>query len=192
MKTAFDAKTLRAVCCYSGNISDPDNCIVIDGDFGPRSRLTIGGDGQYVVETKPERPQDDEMKTWAWSEEYQEWLPVLTLVGEKQSAWASIKAARASAEYAPVFSGGYVYDADAESQRRIAAALSLAQQVAGWNVGWTTADNSVVLLDIDGIKALSLAVAQQVRVAYETAQRLREQIEVAETLDQVRAVKWPL
>lgn len=124
-------------------------------------------------------------QSWTWSAE-------LTLEGARDARWQAIKADRAAAEVAPLVVAGRIYDADAESQRRIAGAVQLAVIApAGWEIAWTLTDNSVATLTAAEMIAVGVALGEQVAAAHATGRTLRAQLDAAETVSQINAVTWP-
>jgi hypothetical protein len=103
--------------------------------------------------------------------------------------------ARSSAEYAHFVFDGSSFDADADSQRRIAGAVQLAGISATvgqpYSVNWTLADNTVRTLSGAEMIGVGIALGQHVQAAHETAQTLKAQLDAATTLEEVAAITWP-
>jgi hypothetical protein len=115
-----------------------------------------------------------------------------TLEVAKDRAWTAVKAARALAEDGNFMYAGGSYQAD---KVRINGAVQLAvlAKSAGtpFSETWTLTDNTVRVLDADQVIALGLALGQYVSDLYATGRALRAQIDAAETVDQVNAIRWP-
>jgi hypothetical protein len=106
-------------------------------------------------------------------------------------AWSLIKRARSSMEYGAFVWDGSTFDADVESQRRIAAALQLAMLAPpGYSIVWTLADNSTRTLTLDDLIGVSAKLAQDVSGFHDHARKLRQMLEQATTVDEVNAITW--
>lgn len=121
--------------------------------------------------------------------------PVESLDDAKVVQWATIKAERDRLEMSGVAYLGAVFDSDALSVQRIGIAVQAAQAAksAGqpFSVDWTTADNTVVTLTAEEVIGLPLALAAYSNSLHVTARELRDQIEAAATVDEVKAIVWP-
>lgn len=145
------------------------------------------------------------LATWYWAGawktrapcpgRYHHWDPlveqwVIALSDAKADRWATIKAARAAAEFGGFSWGGSAFDSDALSQSRVMGAVQLAQLDPGFTIAWTLADNSVRILNAQDMVAVGVALGQHVAVQHEKARALRAQIEAAQTAAEVAAVTW--
>lgn len=115
-----------------------------------------------------------------------------TLQAARDRAWTAIKAARAAAEEGSFIFDGGSYQAD---KLRITGAVQLATlaKAAGqpFVETWTLTDNTTRELDADQVIALGMALGQYVSSLYATGRALRADIDAAETIDAVAAVRWP-
>lgn len=138
--------------------------------------------------TKPAQPSP-----WCeWNRAAKAWADPRTLAELRAARWAEIKLARAAAEAAPLAVDGRVFDADADSQRRIAGAVQLAVIApAGWSLDWTLADNTTATLTAAEVIAVGVALGQQVSAVHAVARLLRTQIESAEDAPEINAITWP-
>jgi len=115
-----------------------------------------------------------------------------TLQAAKERAWTAVKAARSVAEEGNfVFEGGS-YQAD---KVRINGAVQLAVLAKAGGVPfsetWTLADNTTRELDADQVITLGLALGQYVSDVFATGRALRDQINAAETIEEVQTIGWP-
>lgn len=115
-----------------------------------------------------------------------------TLQGARDRAWAVIKAARAIAEEGNFIYDGGSYQAD---KVRINGAVQLAaiarSSGAAYSETWTLTDNTTRQLDADQVVALGVALGQYVSGLYATGRALRAEINQAETVEAVNAIRWP-
>ena len=137
-----------------------------------------------------------------------------SLESYKERQWAVLKSQRDALEFSPVTFDSQVYDADVDSQRRIAGAVvgTIMQQVlwlkyelvqvasqAGVTltpppaepINWTLANSEVVSLTPDQIFGLGAAVIENAKAAHEIGREVYEQIEEATTPEEVTSVVWP-
>lgn len=141
---------------------------------------------QWVV--KPAQPSEH----CTWDGVAKAWVDPRALADLRAARWAEIKRVRAVAEVAPLAVAGRVYDADAESQRRIAGAVQLAVIAPpGWSIDWTLADNSVATLTAADVIAVGVALGAQVSAAHAVARVLRAQIDTAADAAAINAIQWP-
>lgn len=149
---------------------------VLDGAHADNCRLIIGMDDQgaellSIATVEPAAPSIEALRA---------------------ACWDRIKADRLLAETSPLAVAGRIFDADTDSQRRIAGAVQLATLApAGWTVDWTLADNAVVTLTVPEIIAVGIALGAQVSAAHATARLLREQVDAAESIYELNAITWP-
>lgn len=136
----------------------------------------------------------------------------LDLAKARRCAEATVR--RNLLEFAPVTSGGRVFDADAAAQRRISGATMRAMiQRQAWLVAavealaegtstalpiahvmaesWTLADDSVVEMTEGSLLDLATDVIAQVSGAHGACRRAKTEIESALSQDQVAAVELP-
>lgn len=115
-----------------------------------------------------------------------------TLQGARDRAWAAVKAARAAAELGSFMYDGASYQAD---KVRINGAYQLAKEAkasgAAFSDTWTLTDNTTRTLDADQVIALGVALWEHASTLHAISRTLREQINQAETIEAVEAIRWP-
>jgi hypothetical protein len=83
-------------------------------------------------------------------------------------------------------------DSDPESRVKISGAVQLAMLSPEFSIAWTMEDNSSVNHDAAAMIALGIAVGQHVAQCHATAQSLRSQLEAANSIAEIEAVRWPI
>lgn len=119
--------------------------------------------------------------------------PPLPLVDAKTLQRAIITAAADAAIDGGFEHNGHVYDSDLVSRTNIigtANAVNSGIELPE-SFTWRTQDNQDVPMDGAGIIALGAALLVHVNEQYATSWALKAQIDVAETVEDVRAVVWP-
>ena len=173
----------------------PAGCIAVEGMHDHLCRrvdLTTG----EVVTYQPPPPADTDMVTWVWNTATERYVAEPTLEAHRLGAWARIKAARVAAEQEPLVVGALVFDADADSQQKIAGAVQMAQlaiasgQDAGWSITWTLADNTAATLTAAQMIGVGLALAARTSGLHQRGRTLRAQINAAGSLDELNAITW--
>lgn len=176
-------------------ISDEGKCI---GSFsGSEEMLELNTQRKKYTEVKPASPSD----WWSFEEECwktlgekpstihqfdyteKEWVDPRSLEEIKEEKWNQIKLQRNRLEFGGFEFEGNTFDSDIPSQSRIATATSL-----GFEVEWTTKDNSSVELSSDQLKSLQIALARHVNDLHEKARKVRAKIAEASTKEEVEAV----
>lgn len=109
--------------------------------------------------------------------------------------WAEIKGERDRLE-----NGGFDvpgvgrFDSDADSRARIVGAVTAAKIAhdAGqpYSIAWTLADNSTAELDAQIAIAVGFALLAHVNTIHQHSRNLREQIDAAQDLQALDAVRW--
>lgn len=109
----------------------------------------------------------------------------------KLAKWAEIKASRSDEELKPIwFDGGY-FDADLFSQQRISGAVQLALLSGDeFQIEWTLADNSSRVLSKAELIGLGVALGSRTAQIFQYSQTLREQIELAQSVEDVEQISW--
>lgn len=106
--------------------------------------------------------------------------------------WQEIKAARDHVRYAGCPTPKGVMDNDADSQRKVTSAVTMALLLGdAFMVPWTMQDNSVVVHTKDDIEAAGLAMGMFDSQCHAIGQGLRAQIEAAATAEELEAIQWP-
>lgn len=113
----------------------------------------------------------------------------------KQLRWGRLIAIRDGLESKGFNYLGKTFDSDQRSILRILSAVQAATSAAltgrDFEVGWTTADNSVITMTRDQILALPAALAQSVNEIHMQARELRLALDNAGSIEEVYNVKWP-
>lgn len=114
----------------------------------------------------------------------------------QDAKWAEIKAERDRLETAGFPYLGKWIDSDARSVQRITGAVQAAQAAladgAPFEIGWTTADNSVLQLYAEQMMGMTVALAARANTLHVIARQLREEIYAeAATEASVATVAWP-
>ena len=109
--------------------------------------------------------------------------------------WADIKAERDRLECGGFDMPGIGrFDSDADSRARILGAVTAAKiaQDAGqpFNVEWTLADNSTVMLDADQVISVGFAMLTHITSTHEKGRNLRSAIVAAEDAESLDAITW--
>lgn len=116
----------------------------------------------------------------------------MSLQDKKESAWDVVKLQRDAREFGPFTYNGNTFDGDEAAQRRINLAVLGAQSALAsgqpWSIDWTLADNSVVTLSAGDIVGVAEALGASIASAHEWARGLREQIDAAQTVEQIESV----
>jgi hypothetical protein len=118
-----------------------------------------------------------------------------TLEMAQKRKWHQIKEIRNQKEF-----GGFIwdtskFDSDSLSQARIQAAVLMAMQAAqadeSFEVIWTLADNTTRPLTSAEVLEVGRALAQHIHATFVTSRLLRDQINEAETIEEVESINWP-
>ena len=121
---------------------------------------------------------------------------VTELESAKINKWTDIKSFRDRQEYGGFFWDGTVFDSDPQSQSRIQGAVQLAilaqQNNQPFSIDWTLQDNSVRTLSGTDVIAVGQALAAHVQAIHQVGRVLREQIDSATTVQEVKNIAWPL
>lgn len=108
----------------------------------------------------------------------------------KSLKWAEIKAARDTEEFSQFDWGGYTFQCDEVSQRRIQGAVQLAAIDNTMTLDWTLADNSVQSFTASEYVQIGQALANHVSQCHARGRILRNQIESATTETELEAIVW--
>jgi hypothetical protein len=176
----------------TGIRSGDTDSVQVDIDATTFNTLTVGANvtatTHYIKDgvavEYPVRPSND----YVWDNTSESWT--ITLAQAQTVKWQEIKFRRDQEEFGEVTFNGDVYDADADSQRRIQGAYTAATLDANISLEWTIADNSTVTLDQLGIFGLSAAVISHVNNVHVQARTIRDDINSANTIAEVEAISW--
>lgn len=130
-----------------------------------------------------------------WDSQSQMWIVTdQGLTTAKADACQTISLARNLAERSGFTAYDKVFDSDDKSVQRITIAAQAAgfAKAAGqvFNIEWTLADNSTMMLDADQMIGLPLLMAEYANQLHVKARGLKDQINAATTLAEVDAVVW--
>lgn len=107
----------------------------------------------------------------------------------KQRKITELKYQRDKAEVQPIEYNGNLYDYDEKARDRInAAIIALSLQGEGASIDWTTADNQDVKVTANDLRMVIAAVAVRSNVLHTAYRKAREQVEAANTAEEVEAV----
>jgi hypothetical protein len=113
----------------------------------------------------------------------------------REERWEAIKKIRSEREFGEFIWDGSSFNSDALSQSRIqgAAQLAMLAQAAGqpFAIDWTLADNTVRNLSGSEVIAVGMALGVHIQTQHGIARLLRQQIQEAQTKEQIEAVDWP-
>lgn len=110
----------------------------------------------------------------------------------RAAKWRDFKQLREAVELSPFMWNGMTFDGDRVSQSRLQGAMHLANMNPLFEVEWTLADNSVVLLDKDDMNAVAFALGQRVASVHTYARSLRQAIDAATTKSEIEALEWAM
>ncbi|WP_186071758.1 DUF4376 domain-containing protein [Burkholderia gladioli] len=120
---------------------------------------------------------------------------VVDLAQAKAAKVAAINAERDQRQGAPFSFNGKEFGADAASISRITSAASLAAlaRAAGsaYSVDLPAVDGADVTLDADGVTALAGALTAAVSAVFDTARKLKAEIDAASSVAELDAIAWP-
>jgi len=120
-------------------------------------------------------------------------LPVLEDL--KQVKRQQINAERDRIEQSGFLFNGYLLDSDIHSIQRIAVAAQAAQWAINTGqvnaVNWTCADNSVITLTAAEVITIPSVLAQHSANLHHIARQLKDQVDAAQTIDQLNNIVWP-
>lgn len=108
----------------------------------------------------------------------------------RQIKWSDLKANRDAQEFGVFDWGGYTFQCDEVSQRRIQGAVQLAAIDSTMTLDWTLADNSVQTFTAAEYVQIGQALANHVSQCHERGRILRQQIESATTEAELEVIVW--
>jgi len=114
----------------------------------------------------------------------------LTLLRAKEIKWDEIKKARDVEELSGFDYLDKRFDSDLAAIRRISIAVQAAQVVPEFSIEWTCQDSSTVTMDKSQMVQIPITMALRGNAIHQKARALKTQIELAETVEEVEAIKW--
>ena len=125
-----------------------------------------------------------------WDEVNGGWIDSRDLDQKKADKWVEIKAARDAQEFGTFDWGGYTFQCDEVSQRRIQGAVQLSVIDDTLTLDWTLADNSVQNFAASEYVQIGVALATHVSGCHARGRILRQEIESATTETELEAIVW--
>jgi len=125
-----------------------------------------------------------------WDEVNGGWIDGRDLDQKKADKWVEIKAARDAQEFGTFDWGGYTFQCDEVSQRRIQGAVQLSAIDDTLTLDWTLADNSVQTFNAPDFIGIGLALAAHVNIGHVKSRQLRLDIDSATTEAEISAIQW--
>lgn len=144
-------------------------------------------DGQL---TETDKPRFAPNSFDVWDGNLGDWVDSRDLEQKKQDKWAEIKAARTAQEFGSFEWGGYTFQCDEVSQRRIQGAVQLAMLDPALTLDWTLADNTVQTFTAAEFEAIGQALAAHVGQCHERGRILRQEIDAATSEQDLEAISW--
>lgn len=142
----------------------------------------------YVENGDVFRKPIQESKYQEFNYETNQWE--FSLSYSRQSKWDDIKAARTAQEFGSFEWGGYTFQCDEVSQRRIQGAVQLAMLDPALTLDWTLADNTVQTFTAAEFEAIGQALAAHVGQCHERGRILRQEIDAATSEQDLEAISW--
>lgn len=123
-----------------------------------------------------------------------QWLDLRSLDQLKLDKKAEINSQRSSIEFGPFIYNGVKFDGDLNAQRRLTTYISLSKSAIAAQETFTADfilfDNTVVQLTEADFIAIEVTKATQVAQAFSKAAALKQQVDAAQTPEEVAAVVW--
>lgn len=141
---------------------------------------------------RPEKPSEFHI----WDFASRTWINPRTLPVLKLIKWEEIKALRELAIEAPFATPFGTFDGDSKARKDITDTIMLMQNAESFGMGpqttdFTLADNSVAVgLTTAQMVQVGLLMGAKVKAAYDRGRVLREQIDAAQTKEELSAITW--
>lgn len=120
------------------------------------------------------------------------WVDARTIGQAKAEKWQKIKAARDDAEFGGFDWDGSRFDSNQKSQARILGAVQMAALAQDYSVDWTLADNTVRTLSASDLSEVGIALAAHVAAQHAKARAMRQRIDAAATIEQLKLIAWDM
>lgn len=123
-----------------------------------------------------------------------QWVDERSLTEAKLQKWESIKAARSVAEFSTFTVGGYVFDADRDSQVRLQSAFQSAMDARTngepFSIDWTLSDGTEATLTRAQVIAVGRALQAHVSAQFQKAKTLKAAITAATSIQELDGISW--
>lgn len=163
-------------------LADPEVLCVESAEDHKLSEVLVDQQGQLVfVGAPPSSAHELNIALQQWE---------LSLDKAKSQRWSQIKQDRDTDEFGSFEWGGYTFQCDEVSQRRIQGAVQLAAIDDTMTLDWTLADNSVQTFTAAEYVQIGVALANHVSQCHERGRILRLQINDATTQEELEAIVW--
>jgi len=159
----------------------------------PQTWRQSGPPADWVLWDDSVQPDDDSL---IWEPVYFEDENVARLVSRFDVAhaqgqkWQSIKMARDALEFSTFNWGGYTFQCNEVSQRRIQGAVQLAALDTNVVMDWTLSDNSSQTFNATELQQIGQALGAHVNACHVKARGLRAAIDAATTETELDAINW--
>jgi hypothetical protein len=120
------------------------------------------------------------------------WVPHEEQLEAKKSEIKALIESRRNADTTkPVVVGGYTWQADAKSQELLSRTINLVTAgVAPVPEVWRTLDNQDIPATLDLLKSIAAAILDQTSNAYYKSWRLKEQLSLASSKEELNNIDW--
>ena len=142
----------------------------------------------YVESGDVFRKPDQQSKYQEFNYQTKQWE--FSLDYSRNLKWDEIKAARTAQEFDSFEWGGYVFQCDEVSQRRIQGAVQLAMLDSTLTLDWTLADNTVQTFTAAEFESIGQELAAHVSQCHERGRILRQEIDAATSEQDLEAISW--
>ena len=178
----------------------PEESLSLQGSQG---RSVMAGDGDfdkfYVINNTITPYTDAELQSknnlpdgFVWQMPQRIAVDKRALLDAQKQAWERMKTIRSTKESSPFTCNGLVYDANKINITGGVQMASIAKSSgAAFSVNWTLADNTIKVLDADGMIAVGVTLGSLVDSIYDTASNLRTNIYNTKTIADADAIVWP-
>ena len=116
-------------------------------------------------------------------------IPEPSLEEIKERKIAELKSIRDTQEVADIQVNGHLFDYDEKARERINAAI-VALDLTQGTITWTLADNTDTEVTSSDLKYVIAMVAQRSNTLHVKYRTLKEQVENAQTKEEVEAITW--
>jgi hypothetical protein len=157
-----------------------ENCILIDGEV---PEFPYVKDGQVLG-----RPESPKLGWFSFNVEQGEWQ--FDLDKSRDAVWSHMKYKREKAEFSVFEWGGYTFDCNEVSQRRLQGAIQLAAIDDTITLEWTLADNSIQAFAAAEYVQIGVALANHVSECHGRGRILRQEINESTTQAELEAIVW--